>query len=436
MKFFKVEENRFTHDYIQMLQIVMLNSLGFFFIGFWIPIISRRNMGASAFQISIVVVSWVIGRMISGFVTGFISDRVKSRTSLVLTGSFGRGISYFIIYTAFITNHIYTLMIGHAALGLCAGIFWVPFNMFVAEKTSKNHRAYAYGKRDATNAVGQIIGAVFGFTYLMIISAFTNNPFILYIPIPIYGISNFIAGFIFYRKVDESIKFIDVNEDETEVKPDEITIEKKGFKSKSMLIGTILLLCLLFLSSLNGNIARPFLNIYVIENIESNVQLVLWSYLPMGLLATLLAPKLGAFIDKLRPLIGITITWTLGSLLTWLLINATSIWVFSGLLLFDLAIGMSAGLIFQNFYSRISTEHRGKIFGVGEFFAFLGNVIGALLGVIVWDLISPQFPFIISIFVELSLIPLYLAAVYLLIPHMAESYEFKKKEKVIPKFEL
>lgn len=434
MKFFKVDESRFTHDYIQMLQIIMLNSLGFFFIGFWIPIIARENMGASAFQISIVVVSWVVGRMVSGFVTGFISDHVKSRTSLVLTGSFGRGISYFIIYTAFITNHIYILMVGHAALGLCAGIFWVPFNMFVAEKTSKNHRAYAYGRRDATNAVGQIIGGVFGFIYLMILSTFTSNPFILYIPIPIYGISNFIAGIIFYRKVDESIKFSDENENNSDINTDEILYEKK--RSRSMVIGTILLLILLFLSSINGNIARPFLNIYVIENIESNVNLVLWAYLPMGLVATLLAPRLGSFIDKLRPSIGISITWSLGSLLTWLLINATNIWVFSVILLFDLAIGMSAGLIFQNFYSRISTEHRGKIFGVGDLFAFLGNVIGPILGGMVWDLISPQFPFIISIFVELSLIPLYLTAVHLLIPHMAESYEFKKKEELIPEFEL
>ena len=131
-------------------------------------------------------------------------------------------------------------------------------------------------------------------------------------------------------------------------------------------------------------------------------------------------------VDKLHPLIGITITSTLGALITWILINAANIWIFSFLLLFDLAIGMSAGLIFQNLYSRISTEHRGKIFGIGDFFAFLGAVIGPLIGGMVMDLISLQFPFIISIFVELSLIPLYLGAVYLLLPHMAESYETTK----------
>ncbi len=424
-RLFKIDESRFSHDYNQMLKIIILNSLGFFFIGFWIPIVARMNMGASAFQISLVVISNVIGRMISGFITGFITDRIKSRTSLVLIGSFGRTISYFIIYAAFIINQIFLLGIGYFTLGFMAGVFWIPFNIFVAEKSSKDHRSQAYGKRDSTNAIGQIIGAVFGFTLLMIASVYTDNPFIIYIAIPIYGISNIVAGIIFYRRVDESIKFSEF----TNVNSDETTEKRKVLTSISMFIGAIFLISVLFLGSINANIARPFLNIYIIENIESNLNLVVWAYLPAGLLATLLAPKLGAFVDKLPPLVGITITSSLGALMTWLLINSANIWIFSLLLLFDLAIGMSAGLIFQNLVSRISTEHRGKIFGIGDFFAFLGSVIGPLVGGIVWDIISPQFPFIISIFVELSLIPLYLAAVYLLMPHLAETYDIEKKSK-------
>jgi len=427
MKFrlFKIDESRFTSDYNQMLTIIILNSLGFFFLGFWISIVARVDMGASNFQIGLVVVSNVIGRMISGFYIGFIADRIKSRTSLVLIGSFGRAISYFIIYASFITNHILLLGIGYFILGHMAGIFWVPFNMFVAEKSSKDHRSQAYGKRDSINAVGQIIGGTFGFTLLMVTSAYTDNPIVIYSAIPIYGIANFIAGIIFYRKVDESIKFSNLNIDSINNIPNDLSHKNKIFNSKSMIIGAIFLVSLLFFGSVNGNIARPYLNIYVIENIESNINLVVWAYLPTGLLATLLAPKLGVLVDKLHPLVGITVTSSLGALMTWFLINAANIWTFSFLLLFDMAIGMSAGLIFQNLYSRISTEHRGKIFGVGDFFAFLGAVIGPLLGGIVMDLISPQFPFIISIFVELSLVPLYLAAVYLLLPHMEESYESK-----------
>ena len=428
MKFriFKIDENRFTSDYSQMLTIIILNSLGFFFLGFWISIIAKESMGASFFQFSLVVVANVIGRMLSGLYIGYIADRMESRTTLVLIGSFGRAISYFIIYASFITNHIILLGIGYFILGHMAGIFWVPFNMFVAEKSSKDHRSQAYGMRDSINAVGQIIGGLFGFPLIMITSAFTDNPIIIYSAIPIYGIANFIAGILFYYKVDENIKFTELNTDEINTIQNEQPPKKKFFTSPSMIIGAMFLIALLFLGSINGSIARPFLNLYILKNIESNINLVVWAYLPTGLLATLLAPKLGMLVDKLHPLIGITITSTLGALITWILINAANIWIFSFLLLFDLAIGMSAGLIFQNLYSRISTEHRGKIFGIGDFFAFLGAVIGPLIGGMVMDLISLQFPFIISIFVELSLIPLYLGAVYLLLPHMAESYETTK----------
>ena len=185
---------------------------------------------------------------------------------------------------------------------------------------------------------------------------------------------------------------------------------------------------MLFLGSVNGSIAKPFLNVYLIENIESNLNLVIWAYLPAGLLATLLAPKLGKIVDKLPPALGITITSVSGAVVTWLLINSGNIWIFSAFLLLDLTIMISAGLIFQNLVSRITIEHRGKILGIGEFFTFLGSVIGPIIGGIVWDFISPQFPFIISIFVELSLIPLYLVVVYYLLPNLAETYEIKKEK--------
>ena len=424
MKLFKTDVERFTVDFNDMLKIVLLNSLGFFFISFWTPVIARSSMGATGIQLSLIVSVQVFGRMISGFITGFITDRIKSRTILVLIGSFGRALSYFIIYLAIITNLIILLGIGTFTLGFMAGVFWVPFNTFIAEKSSKNHRSRAYGKRDSANAIGQIIGSLFGFTLVIIGNIFTNNPFIIYGAILVYGIGNLIAGILFHKEIDESIKFLENSEINSNL-INNSNRESKLFHSKPIIIGIIFLMIVLFLSSINSSIARPFLNIYLLENIESNINLVIWAYLPGGVLATLFAPKLGAIVDKLRPSIGITVTSLLGALTTWFLINSGDIWIFAALLLVDMTIMIAASLIFQNLVSRITIEHRGKIIGVGEFFTFFGSVIGPILGGIVWDFMGPKFPFIISIFVELSLIPLYLVVVYLLIPHLAESYKIK-----------
>ncbi|MHA1933207.1 MAG: MFS transporter, partial [Promethearchaeota archaeon] len=257
---------------------------------------------------------------------------------------------------------------------------------------------------------------------------FTSNPFLLYVSIPFFGIANFYAGFKFNREVDETIKFLVPSANLT----NPLNKENKNKPAKlagPIILGSFFLMSVLFLSNINGSIAKPFLNIYVIETIESNVQLVTWAYLPAGIIATLLAPKLGKLVDKFRPAIGITVTSTLGAIVTWLLINSANIWVFSLLLLIDMTIMIASGLIFQNLLSRISLKNRGKMLGSGEFFQALGSVIGPILGGFVWDFYGPNYPFIISIFVELSLIPLYLLVVYYLIPHLAETYVLKKKVK-------
>ena len=310
LRLLKVDESRFTRDYNQVLTIVILNSLGFFFIGFWIPLVAIGSMGANAFQVSLVSVSWFIGRLVSGFITGFIVDRIKSKTSLVLIGSFGRGVAYFVIYTAFITNEIFILGIGYASLGICAGIFWIPYNIIVTEKSNKDHRSHAYGRRDSLNAVGQIIGSLFGFTLMITASYYTDNPMIIFGAIPVYGISNLIAGILFYRRVDESIKFTNFdNNSQNDIITDN-TLGSKDLLSISLILGVFFLISLLFLGSINGNIARPFLNVYLIidilnlpiENLENSLFAV-WAYLPAGLIATFLAPKLGVLVDKVRPLI-------------------------------------------------------------------------------------------------------------------------------------
>jgi MFS family permease len=423
MKILKPNENRFTSDFNEMLKIVILNSLGFFYIGFLVPIIARVNMNASGIEISFLVAFQVLGRTISGAITGIITDKVQSRSKLILIGSMGRASSYFVIYIAIFFNSVVYLGIGTFLLGFMAGVFWVPYNTLIAEKSNKENRSEAYGKRNSYNAIGQVFGTLLGFG-LSGLFLVTNNALLIYISIPIYGIANIIAGIIFHNKVDESIIFEEI-ESESE------TLNREGFsevikkRNWSLLVGVAFLMFLLFLSSVNASIAKPFLNIYIIENIEGNIILAMLAYLPAGVIATLFAPKLGEIVDKIHPFIAIAVTSVIGAVTTWFLINTYNLWIFSLILLIDMAISISSGLIFQNILSRISRIYRGKALGTGDFFMFLGNFIGPILGGITWDLFGQKFPFIISIFVELSLIPFYALVVYLLLPNLEEKFEKK-----------
>ena len=61
-----------------MIQIVILNSLGFFFLEFIIQYFASQQLYATGTQMGLIFSVHVIGQLISSFFTGIIADRIKS----------------------------------------------------------------------------------------------------------------------------------------------------------------------------------------------------------------------------------------------------------------------------------------------------------------------------------------------------------------------
>jgi len=321
-------------------------------------------------------------------------------------------------------NSLVGIGIGTFSIGFFAGFFWIPFNTLIAEKSNKDHRSHAYGKRDSAVGRGMLIGSIFGFTIFALSIGNTDNPFIIYSAILLFGIANFSAGILFLRKVDETIKFSTEtniqNENETN------SIENTN-RNRFLFLGLIFLSIVLLLASINGSLGRPFLNVYLLEAVVSDPIIATFAYLPSGIISMIIAPKLGEVADKIKPSIGILIFNTFGAILTWFLINTDNVIIFAIILVFDMAIINTAHLIFQNLVSRITSKHRGKIFGFFQFFGNVGATVGPILGGIVLDSIGLKAPFLISIVVELCLIPFYIILVRIIKPHLREKYDEKVK---------
>ena len=412
----------YTNDFKFMVNIVIFNSMGFFFFNFLIPIVARVNMNSSATEIGIVVSLITVGLIISSSFVGFLVDRTQSKRNLIMIGSFGRATAYFIIYFAIVVNSLFILGTGTLVLGFFAGFFWIPLDTLIAQKSSKDHRSHAYGKRDSANAMGQIIGGLAGFGIFFALSAVNANPLFLYSAFFLFGIMNLIAGVLFYTKVDESIKFYSDSNQSNDLSQ-ESPEKTSSTLTNMMIIGMFVLSCVILLSNVNHSLARPFLNVYIIENITDEMGFVILAYIPTALFATFLSPRLGKIADKIPPAVGIPVLASSGAFMTLLLISTTNLWVFTGLLLLDMTLGMSAGLIFTNLMSRINIKHRGKIMSLASFFTNLGSSIGPILGGFAYDFLGSTSPFIISIFVELMLIPLYLIVVKILLPYAEEKYD-------------
>ncbi|MFW9969896.1 MAG: MFS transporter [Candidatus Odinarchaeota archaeon] len=423
------DHHKFTSDFNSVIFIVVWNSLGFFFIEYIMNYYIYFVLGYPAPSVGLFFSAITFGGLISSSFIGYLTDRFSKRI-LVMIGAFGRGLSYFVLYASIILQSLIGMYISAFLLGVGAQIFWNPLDTIISEKSSKYHRSTAFGRRRLALGIGMVLGTIIGFSTFSLSNFFIpNNPFLTYLAIPLFGISNFYAGIQFSRKVDENKKFEypnPENEDIQEVEVEDFNKSSKKSPTMIYLLGIIILFSGFFLTAINTGFYRPYIQTYVIANINSNAELVAWFYLPTALLGAIIAPQLGTLADKLNPYLMVAISSFFGGWVTLFIINSGNLWIFSILLIIDNTIMLTVSFVFVNFLSRVSIKHRGKIFGMITLFESIGMIIGPILGGIVWETISHQAPFIISVIVEWSLISFFIIGMKLLNPYLVEPIKVKK----------
>ncbi|MHA1192499.1 MAG: MFS transporter [Promethearchaeota archaeon] len=424
--------HKFTSDFDSVISIVVWNSLGFFFVDFILVYMISQVWEGPGLAIGLYPAFLTSGMLISSLFIGFLADRI-SKQKLVMIGSFGRGLSYFGLYSSIILQSLIGIYVCSFLLGLGAMLFWVPLDTLISEKSSKYHRSSAFGRRRFALGIGQVIGAIIGLTVFGLSNFFTpDNALLIYGAIPLFGIANFYAGVRFFRNVDEDKKFqypsesIDETDERSEKKIDDTTSTERS--RHLYILGMILLFSALILGAINVGIYRPFILPIVFEKMNAPAALISWFYLPATVVGTLIAPKLGVFADKVNPYLVISIASIFGGIITWIIVFiTTNLWIFSFLLIIDNTIMLTAGFVFINFLSRVTEKHRGKLFGLITTFDSLGYIIGPILGGLVYD-INYTTPFIISILVEWALIPFFVFGIWILNPQIVETLEDKKKQ--------
>lgn len=431
----KLRDDKITPDFVPMIRIVFWNSLGFFFFWFLIPYVSWKILGVSGTELGLAFAFQTFGGLLSSPLVGFLTDRV-SKKLLILIGSFGRGASYFVMYLGILIASLPVFTTGLFILGFFVGFFWSPLYALMSEKSHKSYRSSAFGKQGGMLGIGNLVGSILSFIIFGLANVFVpENRFIVYSPLILFTASNIYAGIIFNRQVDEYLTYEDhiggnislseiEESDKKHIKSSQNNQEISKF-SFGFIIGFIVLITAFMTSNINQTIGPPFFQVYLIEDLKiDNGVIVMLIYFPSQIFSLLLSPKIGKLADKINPMIGMAIVSGFGSLITWLIINSTNGIVFSIMLLLDSTFGWAGGLILQNIISRISKGHRGKIFGISQWMSFVGAIIGPIIGGFAWDYLGHQIPFLISIFVEASLIPLYIIAIKKLKPYMAEQLDY------------
>lgn len=410
-------QKNYTHDFKNLADLATYNSFGFFFLDFLIPFIAVELLHISGIEMGLLFSVRIIGYFFSSSFVGILADKYSKR-NLIIIGSAGRGVAYFLMYGAIISINLPWLMVSNLILGFMAGFFWIPFDALIADKSASKNRSQAYGIRTSAQGKGVFIGAIIGFIILL---NNTSNIYLMYAGIPIFGLANFYASWKAYNVItNEKLEYSESLQQQQDTQP-----SNNSFSTQKMLVGMILLVFVIFLESINGSIAQPFIIPYFLNNFTNKVAIATYVYIPVGLVSILLAPRIGKIADNLNMYVGITICSIIGAVGTFFLINTTSIVIFSILLTLDELVVITIELILSNIFSRISIKHRGKLIGSNIFFRNFGGIVGPITGGILWQLYSDKMPFIISIGVGLLVIPFIILAILFLTPYFEEKIQKK-----------
>lgn len=402
--------------------------------------------GGSGFELGIIMALQPFARLITMPFIAYLTDHT-SKKRLILIGSMGRTVAYFLYWYSLVVHNLYLFGTGTFLQGLLVAFFWPPFFSLISEKSCKDYRTQALATgRGKMIGFGFLMGAIISIPIFALVRIFLpDNIPLMYSPLLIFSIINLIAGYRFYRKVDENLTWdtyyasldssdsILDNELEYRNKGNEnstIPTENNNKKSRRIFyIGFLALILGIFATSVTGTIYSPFVSAYLIENLLTGFSviivpiIVMIIYFPAQVLSQLVAPLLGRLFDRMSPTLSIIIVNSFKALMIWLLIGALSYVGFALILVFLYIALESNGYLIQAIMSRISIKHRGKIFGLHMWIDRLGRVIGPLIGGILWDTLAYNAPFILSIYMGLFLIPIFIFAVRKLSPSMTEKVD-------------
>jgi MFS family permease len=408
--------------------------------------------GSSGIVFGIIMAMQPFARLISMPLIAYLTDH-SSKKRLVLIGSLGRTLAYSLYWTSLVIKDLTLFGIGTFCQGLLVGFFWPPFFSLISEKSCKENRTQALATgRGKMIGYGFLVGAFISIPIFGLVSIFMpNNIPLMYSPILIFAILNLIAGYRFHVRVDEDLTYekycASIDESNIQVQSlmgngvidgEEIitTVELSGIPeevnkklNKSFISGFFALILVILITSIAGTIYSTFISAYLILNLlpgfSDNIIpiIVMIVYFPAQVLSQLVAPKLGKLLDRVSPTLSVIIVNVFKALMIWLLIGAFTSIDFAIILILLYISLESNGYLIQAIMSRVSIKHRGKIFGLHMWVDRLGRVIGPLIGGLLWDNVDEIAPFIISIFIILCLIPVFVFAIRKLSPYMVEKVD-------------
>ncbi|HMK47135.1 MAG TPA: MFS transporter [Methanocella sp.] len=348
-----------------------------------------QNMGASAFDLGLLMASYSVMQLISAPILGELSDRI-GRKPVFLIGLFGYGAS-FLIY-GFATG-LWMLFAARIAGGILSGGMYPASLAYIADMTNHRDRGKIMGLLGASSALGMIFGpSVSGILSVWSLTA----------PFFVTAAVSLVFGVIGYFVLQES-RAVDAHR----IRPEKVSIIAP-LRSPMWILFLLAALITFLISGFQGSFAFYMMGRFGVTEVPSAMPV-------LGRLVILTGPTIMATLFTVMGVAGVACQGMLlgtsiehigerKTVIVGLIVTAASFFLIIvapelvSLMIFSSGIAVGTGLVVPCLNSLVSKrtgeEQQGAVLGVLGSYNSIGRIAGPPMGGLSYD-ISTVLPYVI-----------------------------------------
>lgn len=384
-------------------------SFGFFIVSFLIPIVAYGSMHASGIEVALVFSLLTLGSAIFAPVAGKAAAR-GLRRECIFAGATVRAAAYVGMASAIILDSVTVLIINSMLWGIGVAFYQVGSDSEISERVLQENRSEAFGRREAANGKGSVIGAFVGFGVL-----FRFGTFFVFL---LYAAMNLIGGLM-------------VMQNRPAVERQAPSVPRRNLP---VLMGAGIL-ALVIAASLDTFISAlmvPFVELFIISMFNPPIQLIALAYLPAGIMSALMGGWMGRLADRKNRIAIVSVAVAVSSSSSLMLVvipQATAalmtlipplaVLTETGLGMILIAVlftiqSVTVVLAYTVMTAIFGTAYEGRAgqgFGMYEGATALSRFAGPIAGGVLWDRVSPSAPFLLVGATGYLVIPIYYVGV-------------------------
>lgn len=348
-----------------------------------------QNLGATAFDLGLLMASYSVMQLIFTPFLGELSDRF-GRKPVFLIGLFGYGIS-FLIY-GFATQ-LWMLFAARMFGGILSGGIYPASLAYIADITEHKDRGKIMGLLGASSGLGMIFGPVV-----------SGGLSVWGLTVPFFAtaIASFVFGIIGHFLLKES-RSVDVHR----LRPLKVSV-LAPLRSRLWILFVLALLVTMLISGFQGTFAYYMMGRFNVADTPSAVPV-------LGSTMTFTGPGIMAILFTVMGITGVICQGALlGTAIEWvgerytviggLIVSSASFFLLLvapdlvSIMIFACTLSLGTGLVIPCLNSLVSKrtdeEHQGAIMGVLGSYNSLGRIAGPPVGGLSYDL-NMNLPFLI-----------------------------------------